>query len=514
MANGSQKSAKLDRVMKLLNVSAVQLSGLCGVSNSLISRWQKGTRPLTPRSESLRPLVSALLSLDTDNVLDDALAPWLTNGESKEEALRLYLTEAEEIAMPARAEPPKPQQTGSYLIEQQALLGKRGFHDAALLMLDYVTKLPPGQKVIVCAHGGFDLWHGDIPFAIQFLLKMRKAVKRQPTCILITREAPGRDGSPWFSLFWLTIHLKGIARSRYYEGDAPSEHFVGIISGYWSGKMEPDSSAEDGIMSLLTTDPRLVAKDEAHCKAFLERSAPASQYGFLETPGGTAENPIRWESGALPRPKTQEALDVYGSFSAICRTPSFGIMTKEEFAELVGSDVSPTIPDYLFNEGGGFTSGAHRIILCREDIKEGLLDEYRPNPTLSKLLKKDVRVPRTMLAAQLKRLLSAMKKNKDFEVALIPRSAFKKLEMELIYWPDSAALGWLQDNTESMFDVDPVTICSFASAVDHTWSKLHKGWKRYRNVSATLRDWTRGIGLDEHEEDSAIVKHWDIFPRE
>lgn len=515
MANcGQNECTNLDNVMMLLNVSAVQLSGLCGVSNSLISRWQRGKRPLTVRSESLRPLVSALLALDTGNVLDGVLAPWLTNGDSKAEALRHYLTDTEGLTLPARFEPPEPQRTGSYLIEQQALLGARGFRKAALLMLDYVMKLPPGQQVIVCAHDNFNLWHGDVPFAIQVLLKMRKVVKNGTSCILITREAPGRDGSPWFSLYWLTIHLKGIARSRYYKGDAPTECFVGVIPGYWSGRMEPDDSAEDGIISLLSTDPRIVAKDEAHCKAFLERSAPAIQYGFLEAPNGTAENPARWETDDFLRSKPQEPPEAYGSFSAICRTPSFGIMTKEEFSEIVGNDVSPVVPDYLFNDSDTFATGVHRIILCREDVREGLLNEQHHNLPLSKMLGKDVQVPRSVLAAQVKRLLVAMKKNKEFEVALVPRTAFNKLEMELVFWPGKAALGWLQDGSESMFDVDPVTIGSFASAVDHTWSKLHKGWKRYRNVSATLRNWMQGIGLDEQEVDSTIVKNWSILPKE
>lgn len=507
MANESQKNVKLDTVMRLLDVSAVQLSQLCGVSNSLISRWQKGTRPLTARSSALRPLAKALILLDTNNTLDEMLAPWLLIDDgNKVEALCHYLTE-DRVATP-----PELQRTGSYIVEQQAFLGKRGFNKAALIMLDYVLRLPPGQKVIVCAHSGYDLWHNDVSFALQVLWKMNQAIKQNTTFVLINREGPGRDGSPWFSLYWLTIHLKGIVYSRYYRGVAPPEHFVVTIPNYWSGRVEPDNSAEDELISFVTTDARLILKDEAHCLAYMEQSEPASQYGFLKNLKAAERNPtsLKDEDRHQDTPSYPSVPD--GGFSAICRTPSFGIMTKEEFLELTNVDDSAALPGYLFGNGD-FADAPHRIILCREDVREGLLEERQANLPLSELLHRDVSVPHATLSAQIKRLLTAMKKNEYFEVALMPRTAFNKLEMELVYWHDIAALGWLQDGAESMFDTDPVMMDSFASAMEYTWGKLHKGWKRYRNVNATLRNWLAGVGLDEETTDSAIVENWDMLPK-
>lgn len=74
----------------------------------------------------------------------------------------------------------------------------------------------------------------------------------------------------------------------------------------------------------------------------------------------------------------------------------------------------------------------------------------------------------------------------------MPESAFRKLDLEIVCWHDSASVGWLQDGSESVYACDPITSGSFHGAVDHAWEKLHKGWKRRRNVMATLRKWLSG----------------------
>lgn len=507
-----KKNIQLDTVMGLLGLSALELSRHCGISNSLISRWQKGLRPLTPHTKALEQLTDTLVRLDSENKLDELLRPWRSGGETKKLALRFYLTGEELPVFPSRAQPPALQQSGAYVTQQQVLLGTKGFHQGALIMLDYVMKLPPGQRVVVCAHNGFELWFKNLPFALQFLHKLNKATNRGTTFVLVNHIDAYLDEGNYFSVYWLGAHLKGILRSYCYKGEKPPEYFVGVIPGYWSGCAERDTTAEDSLITTMYTDPRSVLRDERHCEAYIEKSALASQYGFFRQPQGDGENRQAWVPGPLPCWDEPGAALPDGSFSAICRLPSLGVMTWREFEQLSGKGPVPQIPDYLFSTAR-FASAPHRIILCREDVREGLLKARRRSEPLSELLHRRVFVPRAMLIAQLERILDAMKKNKAFEVALMPRSAFQKLEIEFVYWHSSAAVGWLQNGRESVFTCDATTAGNFRSAAEYAWDRLHKGWKRRRNVMLTLHKWLSGAELDTPEKDSAAVQNWEVMPR-
>jgi hypothetical protein len=188
-------------------------------------------------------------------------------------------------------------------------------------------------------------------------------------------------------------------------------------------------------------------------------------------------------------------------------------MTKTEFEAVLAKDEPPQIPDYLFREGD-FSQGSHRIILCRDDIREGLRKERVLNEPLSALFGRRAFISQRILRAMLARLLDAMAKNEDFEVALLPRSAFAKLELELVCWRNSASVSWLQDGSESVFANDPISSGSFHVAIDHAWDRLHKGWKRKALVMRTLRKWMAGKELAVHEPDSAVVANWDVLPKE
>jgi hypothetical protein len=180
---------------------------------------------------------------------------------------------------------------------------------------------------------------------------------------------------------------------------------------------------------------------------------------------------------------------------------------------VAGKDVPP-IPDYLFSDSEAFTAGPHRIILCRDDVREGLQKARRKNEPLSELIHRTIYIPNIMLAAQIRRLLAVMETNEDFEVALMPRSAFGKLELELIHWKNSAGICWLQNMDESLLGCDTVIADSLTEAVNHTWGKLQKAWKRKPLIMRTLRKWLAGKELDVQEEDSVIVKNWELFPKE
>ena len=504
-----KNSTHLDLAMTLLGVSARRLSERCGVTNSIISRWQKGSRPLTRRSDAVIPLAEALLSLDTDGRLDDLIAPYRTSGEDRNEALIYFLTTDGLSALSARATPPPIISSGSYVTQQQVLLGEKGFRKTVLLMLDYVMSLPPGRQIVTCVHNGFDLFLHNIPFTLQFLAKMQGVIKRNSTFLLISRRGYGMENDAHFARFWLVAHLKGIIRSRYYDGDPPEEYFVASIRGYWSGEAGRDPTAEDSLISVMYSDPRSMRKAEAHCDAFMQRSKPASQYGFLQRPTGDAENEQNWKPGPLPRWEEPGATEPDGCFSAICRVPSFGVMTKSEFETVLVKDEPPVIPAYLFRAEEGFAQGIYKIILCRDDIREGLLKERSANEPLSMLLGRRAFLSRATLAAMLSRLVCAMEQNELFEVALLPRSAFAKLELEIVCWERSASVGWLQDGSESVFANDPITSGSFHVAVGHAWGRLHKGWKRKSLVIRTLRKWLSGRDLDIQEPDSAIVRNWE-----
>jgi hypothetical protein len=49
--------------------------------------------------------------------------------------------------------------------------------------------------------------------------------------------------------------------------------------------------------------------------------------------------------------------------------------------------------------------------------------------------------------------------------------------------------------------------------VTYTWDKLMAGWKRQSAVLRQLRKWMAGKDLDACEQDSTVVRNWDILPK-
>lgn len=506
-------ASRLDVVMTVLDVSANRLSPACGISNSMISRWQRGESPFTPHKDKLEALAAALLTYEKNEILDPILAPYRTDGETKLASLCAYLTSEEVPALPARAEPPEIQFSGSYLAQQQVFLGIDGFRKGALMMLDYVQNLPPGQQITICAHDFYELMFHDVQFALDFIHKLTEAVKRGTTLLMISRRGYGIENDAYYARYWIVAHLMGILRNLYYDVEPPKELYVASIRGYWSMEVIPDLTAKDELVMTMYTDPRNIRRAEAHCEAYAKISKPASQYGFFKHPTVRTFNAPSWEPGPLPK-WDEKAKRPDGSFSAICRVPSIGFMTKKEFSRLQGNEKPPLLPDYLFGESSNLPEGSYRIILCRDDMQEGLMKERRQNEPLTALLHRRAFVTRQMLTAQIVRLLDLMGQNENFEVALIPKSAFDKLELELVCWKNSVSVGWLQDASESIFVNDPVSTGSFHTAVNHVWDRLHKSWKRRPMVMRTLRKWLNGKELDVNWPESATVRNWDDLPKE
>lgn len=497
--------------LKTLDVSARKLAKESGVDQTLISRWRQGERPITRRSKMLPRVVNTLLDLDADSALHELLAPYRLRGETVKEALTNYLTGEPPCAPLEHEGLPALPNEGEYTVEYRVYLGQRGFRHAALTMLDYLSTLPPGRQVMVLCQGKYEWLVGNLPFVLQFIAKLKRAVSRETRLLVINRRGYSIAETSLFAIPWLVAHLRGYIRSQYYDGDLPSDiRFAASIPGYWSGHAEEDSGAEDGLYVAIYTDPRNIRRDEELCKRYLAMSRPASQYGFLKNPQGTEQTQRLWRDGPLPAWAQGERPD--GSFFSFTRVPGFGVITADEFSRIAGESDRPPMPEYLFSSDGGFSPGEHRIILCREAVRDGLINARRRHEAISELLGRRVYVNREMLADQIDRLLIAMKRE-NFKVALVPWVAFSKLQLELVCFENSISVGWLQDMEESVFADDKATSGSFYGAVGYVWDKLMAGWRSKERVAAQLRKWLSGKDLQPFKEDSATAKNWDIMPK-
>lgn len=511
-------SSPLNTVMNILGVTALELSKQCAVSNSIISRYKKGTRRLKAGSQASLELARVLSQLDQAQQLDYLFVNQRIGGESKEEALRKFLTDYKAPVKRTRSIPPPIQQTGRYHFTTEVYLGKQGVMDATIDMLEYVNFLPPGQEIVICVHGEFDsIWHNNLPFALRLLLKMKKATERGTTFTLVNRKTDDLEGSPYFSMFWISIQLKGILKTAYYDGTVTSRLFDAVIPGYWQAYVESDNTADDGLITIHSTDSRSIYNAQVTCNAFFDRCIHLDQFGFLSS-FCTADTEAKYSfPSVLPPWAEADAPSPDGSFSSCSSIPSFGILTRKEWEALCAPNPLPDLPDYLFShpeQENNLAKGTCQIILCREDVRTGLSGKKVVSLPLSLLLGREVVIPYDMFHTMMWRIESYMRVNPNFQVALVPRRAFEKLEFEMIHWHHSIALGWLMDGSNSMLTTDPIMSRSFFSGAKYTWNRLRPGWKRFRNVHSTLRKWLTGKDLDTPFDDSAVIRNWELIPKD
>ncbi|MGI6153717.1 MAG: hypothetical protein ACOYJB_07795 [Christensenellaceae bacterium] len=513
MKNNQHKN-RFAIAMDVLGVSAEDLSRACGVDSSLITKWRRGDRKLTGRSKTLRDAAGGMVKLDKRNALKEYYEPYRQKRGKRADAMLAYLLDIELSGLSPQVAPPKRQVKGHYVAQYRVYLGEREFRRATLEMMDYLLTLPPGREVVILCHGRYDLMTKNLPFVFQFIMKLRKALKRNARLLLINRKGYSVVDTAAFTGTWLTAHLKGYIRSRYYEGALPADlRYAASIRGYWAARVEEDPEVEDSLYTEMNTDPRYIRVVEQMCDEYIAKSKPASQYQFLENPNGDDDNEKLWSAGPLPKWGESKSAPG-GNYNTICRVPGFGIMTQNEFTEVLSGDKPPDMPAYLFSESSEFAPGPHKIILCREDVREGLQKERRMHESLSALLHRRAFVTRDMLAKQLERIIDAMNARDDFEVALMPKTAFQKLQTEMICFDGSVSAAWLMDMGESVFADDEATSGSFHGSVDYTWGRLMAGWKRKRTVLSQLKKWLNGKELDKEDEDSAVVKNWDVLPKE
>lgn len=433
-------------------------------------------------------LASALVSLDMKNDLEPLLEPYRADASDKVHAMWLYLVDSNLPRLRGEDEQDSRSSVDEYLSQQYVLMGKRGFQKGALLMLDYIDQLPNSQDVIVCALHARSLWHGDVVFALRFMRKLKRALSKDTSFTIVESRADSVAGSPHFSVYWLTQNLRGTFRGRVFSGEA-EEHFVATIPGRWSGRTAPDRFAKDGLVSTFSTDKHIIYRDTELCRSYLSQCSPPSQYGFFKDPEGTVESPCRWSPQFDPR-----LLSV--PFSSVSRIPLFGVMTADEFRQLSGVEPGVSIPKFLFAQNEAFSGQFHRLILCADDVKAALMTGVELSLPLTQLLCRETGIPRGMVHGLVDRVLQAMEAQDELEVALMPKRAFERIEMELVTWRGTMAVGWLQDGNESMLDTEPAVVASFDSAVEHVWSKLSDRWKNQQQVRQTLEKWL-GSGFRE-----------------
>lgn len=509
----ANKKFPINIAMTRLNINAADLSRDSGVDRTLISRWENGRRRPSRRSTQLLPVAEALLRLDTAHLLDDLIDPYRQRGESDADAICEYLVSGEYPTVVPRADPPVRQTKGSYEVRYQVHLGQKGFYKVALANAEHLANVPPGMELAALCLGSYEWFTGSIPFLLQFLAGVRKAVRRGGRFLVIIRKGYTATETALFAGPWLVFHLRGYIRSRYYDGELPEGlRFAASIPGYLGTWIEEDAEVEDSLYAELHTDPRSMRRSEEIVAEYRVRSRPSSQYGFFRRPQGDGDNPRLWKEGPLPAWERGE--QPTGCFHTLCRVPGFGVMTQAEFREVLGEDVAPPVPEYLFRESADFAPGPHRVILCREDVRDALAKQRRRHDALSALLGRRVFVPKQMLAGQLTRLLDAMRERKDFQVALMPRVAFEKLQLEMVCWKDSVSVAWLQDMSESVFADEAPTSGSFHAFLDVVWDKMLAGWRDQGRVSRRLRGWLAGKDLQKPEEVSAIVKNWNVLPED
>lgn len=502
---------RIQTAMTLTGITARRLSRETGVDHTLICKWQRGHRTITMRTKQLNAIATALLDSDADGALHEALAPFHDPDATLLDTMRVYLTGEDIEGLTPYAQAPSRRFSGDYEVHYKVYLGKKGFRKAVLALMDYVQTIPPGQDIYVLCQGQYEWITGNLPFIIQFIAKLRRAVQRGTHLRLVNRRGYTITETAAFAGPWLLAHLQGYIRSRYYDGDMPDRlRFAVSIPGFLSGHVEEDPEVEDNLFAAMYTDPRDIRQDAAVVEEYYANSDSASQYGFLKKPLGGGDDLCLWHDGPLPAWKDGPAPT--GNFSAVVSVPAFGIITRAEYDEIRGQD-APPVPPYIFAGSDTFAPGRHRIILCREDIIDGLKGQRRKHDALSELLGRRAFISCTTLRAQLNRICDAMERD-DFEVAILPRIAFSKLMMEIVCWENSVSVAWLQNLDESVFADDKATSGSFYGAIDYVWDKLLAGWKSQDAIRRQLRKWIAGRDLGKVREDSAVVKKWDAFRRE
>ena len=483
----------LDLLMSEMGLSALGLSKECEISNSLISRWRSGSRVLTVRSTTLMELSNALVRLDEDKKLEKIVAPYARLGAPLDEAVAKYLT-AESIPLVSnRLDRPPIQYAGEYTREEYVLLGNKGMERAAMLMLEYLQQIPPGQEILLLVAVSKRFWRQRTKSFANIMQRLNAAFGREPRFTVIEASPDVTSSKLSFAGLWIAQNLRGLIRGRQYLGDLPPELVIAVIPGYWAGAVEVDPSAEDGIASKYCADPRVVRTYEMRVRAMLEKCVPGPKYSALKN------------ANSISLPITKDM-----PFNAIVRLPLLKALTGAELNELDARESKLFVKS--FSDFGEFGPGHHRLILCREHMVDSMQSDSTYSLPLTLIEGKEVFVPKSIIACQIRRILEALEERRDFQVALVPMQAYSKIEIELVAWSGVAGFAWLQDGSGDFYDSNPWTLTSLEQAVSSVWNTLPSPWKAKDSVKAQLRAVLDGQKLRDFAHDQQIAEAWSPYP--
>lgn len=467
-------TTRLDIAMKTLQISALELSKQCGVSNSLISRWRSGKRRLTMRSVASVEVAATLVRLDAQRRLDSLLTPLIEQGHSRENAMWLYLLD-ENLA----PEKSVLQIDGyEYRAEQRVLFGKEGLCKAADEMLERLERTPVERDVIVCV-GDSEVWNLDEEFEAPILERIRQESQRGRRLILVEPQAPSWQGTFQVSLGGLVAMLQGNIRRYSLPHDSVGESFGVVIPGYWFGRVVADPDVADGVTSFFTSDPRIVAHEETVIERIIQRCDPQIEGEFFQKPGRCSAEVVNGMScGAVSRMQTP----VFDVFSSISRIPFFGLLTRDELTSIHAGTINNL--QNQFNDWSlaltdeQYKNGQYRIILDAEELVTAVAGKRGfVMPAQKGALNMNVVVPQAIVRKAIERIVLALRQQAPVEVALVSREFFEDLHVEMAVWKSAVSVVWLQDGGHSFFSKHQRMTANLDSLFSKIWETLPTHWK-------------------------------------
>lgn len=502
MQNSTPKN-RLDYFMSTMHIPASAIAEATGINHSLITKWRRGERKLHMRSKGIHDLAGYIASKDFDGTVRETLARHGFTDETGtlEHNLALYLCGSAQVRTQRASE--ESLMSGEFTITHRVYLGESGLRSAMLNILDYMNTLPPNQEIIAVCDDNYDWIVGDKAFVMILIMRLRQAFVRGVTITVINRKRFDLDKIVLFSGPWLVAHMRGYIRSLYYE-DKRGPSGVKVLAstkGYWGLTMREDEEVEDHRYVVTCTDRFSVQEVNRACETYRDRAYALFQYSFLTMPS-------EMDEGMASERLTDSALYM------IQRTPSFGIMTCEEFLGAGASAQALERLRFLFLTPEQLPGDKPiRLILCKEDVADLLKKEHKPNAALICSVGNRASFIREEIIAQLERIHGWMEDYPNFEVALIPRIAFDRIGMEMHSFENGPTVAWLSDASQSTCTKDPLLSGALFGFAGEVWDHLLKGWKARNSVMQQLGRLLRGKGLNRERTDTRAIRSWDVLPR-
>lgn len=422
---------RLHQVLDTLDLSAVVVSRHCDISNSLISRWRSGVRPLTTRSIASIELAATLAELDSDNRLDSLVEPLLPIARDKEQAIWMFITGHE---IPNNEPNEAVQSEDEYHVLQHILLGWNGVEKTAISGLCQLEKLAPGQDILLYVGDTNHFWKENPTFHEKLCHKLTTAFQRNSRFSIAENCVETRGTCVKPALDFLKLNMKKSVQYGLYTGPEVFELILAVIPGHWSGRVERNELAEGGIFSVQSFDPYIVQRDEAIVRSYLRQSLPLGRRKPLESVG---------QNNCLRTPNWNTNRD---TFLSIQELPVLGWMTQSELFGFASRAVSlhglgpkpnqkKLLLDVFFSEYVESDACCSKIILSHGDLAYAVEKSFIV-PALGAIAGSELIISPQLTRKQLFRILKTMRSNPKLEVALVPEQYFHSLDLEMFFARD------------------------------------------------------------------------------